>query len=627
MRPPRGDRRARAVAVLAAALLLVSGPGLARKPVGPKVLDPHYGEVLFHFYQKDDFTALTRLMAAQALYRVPNHEMESQLLLGGLYLAYGQHRDAGRIFDLLLQKVDDKSVRDRAWFYLGKVRFQRAHFAAAEQALNQVGGKLPRNLEAEYPLLLAQSLMGQGRFDEAATVLDGWKGPADWTAYARYNLGVAQVRAEDLVAGAVELNRVGTIAAPTPELKSLRDKANLALGYAWLQSGDSAAARQALERVRVLGPFSNKALLGVGWADALQENYRQALVPWLELRDRDLLDSAVQESLLAVPFAYGSLNAHGSAVDAYLAALGAFDAEIFRLEIAINRARSGELIPALLDSDDPEIARWYWQLDAVPSSEDARYLYHLVANHHFQDGLRNYRDLLALHNHLDEWRDKLDALQDMVDTRAQAYDRRMPPVEAHLADLNLENMHAKRDAMVARLDEIAATRDIVGLANATEREQWQLLAGLERSPAWPDPNAGEARDKQRVLKGLLQWKLDAEYRRRHWQQRREIAALDEALIEADRRAAGVYAARDGVPDQLSTYRARIAALRPRLESTQEQVMAALGGQEAALQLYAVRELEDQKERLATYRIQARFALATIYDRASGTLADRGRSAQ
>jgi hypothetical protein len=314
-------------------------------------------------------------------------------------------------------------------------------------------------------------------------------------------------------------------------------------------------------------------------------------------------------------------------VDAYLAALGAFDAEIFRLDIAIDRARSGELVPALLDADDPEIARWYWQLQAVPSSEDARYLYHLVANHGFQDGLRNYRDLLALHNHLDDWKEKLGAFQDMVDTRAEAYAERMPPVEAHLADVDLDAMHAQRDEMAARLDAIAATRDIAGLADATERQQWELLTELEQSPAWSHSGAAEARDKQRVLKGLLQWKLDREFRLRLWQQRREIKALDDALAEANRRATDVYAARAEIPDELDVYGERIAALRPRLESVQGSVMAALGGQEAALQLYAMRELEAQKERLAIYRIQARFALATIYDRASGTVADRGSPAQ
>ena len=52
--------------------------------------------------------------------------------------------------------------------------------------------------------------------------------------------------------------------APTEELAALRDKANLALGYAWLKADRPADAKRVLQRVRLEGPQSNKALLGVG---------------------------------------------------------------------------------------------------------------------------------------------------------------------------------------------------------------------------------------------------------------------------------------------------------------------------------------------------------------------------
>jgi hypothetical protein len=41
---------------------------------------------------------------------------------------------------------------------------------------------------------------------------------------------------------------------------------------------------------------------------------------------------------------------------------------------------------------------------------------------------------------------------------------------------------------------------------------------------------------------------------------------------------------------------------------------------------AVRELDAQRERLASYRVQARFALATIYDRAGATQAAAAQGA-
>jgi len=137
------------------------------------------------------------------------------------------------------------------------------------------------------------------------------------------------------------LEDLGNLDPFNSELMSLRDKANLALGYALLQDGQPLAAKPPLQRVRLEGPFSNKALLGVGWADAEMNNYQRALVPWMELRSRDLLDSAVQESMLAIPFAMAQLDSISQAADHYLNAIEAFYEETNRLDRTIGHIESG----------------------------------------------------------------------------------------------------------------------------------------------------------------------------------------------------------------------------------------------------------------------------------------------
>ena len=72
-------------------------------------------------------------------------------------------------------------------------------------------------------------------------------------------------------------------------------------------------------------------------------------------------------------------------------------------------------------------------------------------------------------------------------------------------------------------------------------------------------------------------------------------------------------ARINMPLSLEDYRLQIIALQPRIEAMQAQIDAVLIRQERQLQTVIVRELEAQKRRLASYRMQARFALATIYD--------------
>ncbi len=614
------------VALAASAAGSIAIAGTKTKP-GVEINDLHYGEVLFHFYQDDEFTALTHLLAAREAGRVQHHSAEAELLLGGLYLSYGQHTKAGEIFDRLLTDNVNSTVRDRAWFYLGKVRYQRGWYSEAIDAFANVGGELPRILNAEWQMLLAQSYMGQDRFADAAKVLQSGDGPEDWLAYVRYNLGVALVRLGRLEDGAMLLDRVGRLYSGDEELRALSDKANLAMGYAYLQNDNAEQAKMVLERVRLHGPFSSKALLGVGWANVMREDYRGALDPWLELQDRDLLDSAVQESLLAVPYAFSRLGADGSAADFYMTAMQQFDAEMASLDAAIQRTRSGELIPALLQQDASELGRWHWQLEELPVTDDSRYLYHLIANHEFQDGLRTYRDLVALDEHLAQWQEKLGAYNDMIDTRALAYDQRLPAVENRLAEIELTELQSQRDKLVAKFTDISQSRNIVGLANEREARLWSQLEVAAQNPAWSLEQSRTAREKHRILKGALLWDLDREYKYRLWQQQRSIAELDEALSVAHDFRERTNAARKTVPQWLDEYAGRVDTLAPRIDAMQAKIGTLLGRQQQQLQVLVTREFSAQKERLATYRVQARFALATIYDRATVAASDASGATQ
>ncbi|HKQ14049.1 MAG TPA: tetratricopeptide repeat protein, partial [Steroidobacteraceae bacterium] len=332
------------LAAVAGALTLAAGPVAARKPKEEKPLigtpqvvqDLHWGDVLFYFYQGDYMQALTRLGAAQDFNRVTHHTVEAELLKGGLYLSLGEHEEAGRIFRSLLNDNVPLDVRNRAWFYLAKVWYQREYLQQSADALASIRGALPGDLEPERHLLEAQVMMYLDHYDEAIRALERWQPVGDgsdaWSAYARFNIGVALVRKDRLDDAAKLLDAVGQIPAPSEELAALRDKANLALGYAWLKAGKANEAKAVLQRVRLEGPQSNKALLGAGWADSAEKRYTKALAPWLELRGRNMLDAAVQESYLAVPYAYAQLDATKQAADQYMFAVTSFDQESQRID-------------------------------------------------------------------------------------------------------------------------------------------------------------------------------------------------------------------------------------------------------------------------------------------------------
>ena len=142
---------------------------------------------------------------------MPHHEDEARLLAGGMYLDLGMHNEAGAIFESVLTMDVPTGVRNRAWFYLANVWYARGYLDKAEEALRKINGRMSPDLEAQKELLFANVLMHQGRFDEAIQLLSGWRGAQPWSAYARFNLGVALVRAKRLGDADPFLSGVGTM--------------------------------------------------------------------------------------------------------------------------------------------------------------------------------------------------------------------------------------------------------------------------------------------------------------------------------------------------------------------------------------------------------------------------------
>jgi len=624
----------RALLTLGLLALLAGGAADARRHDPEKlplthVRDLHYGDVLFYFFQnteETDLTALTRLLAYDHWGRLSHSEDDALLLEGGLYLELGMHNRAGEIFQSVLTNDVPTGVRNKAWFYLAQVWYARGYMDRAEGALRKINGRMSPDLEAQRELLLANALMRQNRFDEAITVLSNWRGPDLWSAYARFNLGVALVRNKRLGDADPFLSAVGTMMAPTAETAALRDRANLALGFAYLQAGEPGRARAPLERVRLNGPYSSKALLGMGWADAALGDYQGALTPWMALRERNLLDSAVQESYLAVPYAFGKMNANAQAASYYESAVNSFDAENTRLDGAIAAIERGDMLEHVLSQERNAEDRfgWAWQLKTLPDAPESRYLYTLLAGNDFQEGLKNFRTLVAMGGTLERHADDMGAFEDMIETRERAYAERLPRADALLNSGAVQQLQQRKVALDNRLRAIEAQHEVAALGTAEEREQWGRIQRIETAlAAAPDsPDNAELRTRLALVKGVLFFRLNDAYGARLWQEQRELKDLNLALQETQSRWIRVERARKNVPANNGEFAHRVVALQQRIDTLEGRLVAAEQKQRTYLAHVAVEELERQKERLATYQIQARFELGTMYDRAAREQAAR-----
>lgn len=631
--------------VLAAVTLLAAAAPAAARLHDPEALpevqiqDLPYGDVLFYYYQGKDFEAATRLLAYEHWQGLPHQQTDTHLLLAGLYLSLGMYDRANRSFEELLTSNVPTGVRNRAWFYLGQALYARGQYAEAERDLTRISTRMSPDLEAQKELLLANVWMREGRFDQAAQLLERWRGAQQgWTAYARLNLGIALVRQGRLAEAAPILDSVGTMYALAPEMLALKDRANLALGLAYLQAKQPARAREAIDRVRLEGPFSGEALLAAGWAQAADGNYRAALTPWLALHGRSALDPSVQEAYLTVPYAFVELKAAGQAAQYYRTALNSYDEESAQIDGAIARIRGGGLIATLLaregdaassgdvgndpldDDSLPDRLNygWFWQLGSVPNDPESHYLYGVFAGSDFQEGLRNYRDLKLMGRMLGQWSTTMDAFQEMIAVRHRAYSQRLPKVDALLTSGTLSRLKQRRAVLGDRLAQVERTRDVAALATPEQAAQWARVVRAQATLAHdPDtPTYARLRERLALVRGVLLYQMDRQFAARLWHERVRLQRLDVALAKAQRRWTRLESGRQALPVETGDFAARVSMLQQRIGALRVRLAAAETAQGRSLAELAVHDLEQQKQRLQGYRVQAQFALATIYDQAA-----------
>ena len=585
-----------------------------------EVQDLAYGEVLFDFYQENYFDAISRLQQAQAGHELNYHAKESELLLGGMSLAYGLDREATQRFNTLLNETVPPEVRDRAWYYLGRMAFQKGRLADAAAALAHIDlqdtSRALRAQRAEQRMLFGHVELAQGDAAAAVKAFSDWKGPEDERNYADYNLGIALLEDGQIDAGLKQLDKLGDRSADNDELYALRDKTNLALGYRLLQAGKAAQARAYFDRVRLQGPLSSRALLGAGWADAEQEQFKQALVPWLELHGRDSRDMATQESWLAVPYAFAQLGAEARAVELYQEAITAFTDEGRALDQAIAALDEGRLIETLLVAEGTGRS-WFWQLSQLPAAPETRYLINMLAGHRFQEAVRNLRDLKDLSNRLQVWADKVETFEHMVETRRLRYATAAPRLQVDMQRLDVEALTSRHDVLGKELQQITASNDASGLMTSQEQLIWAQLESIAaRLTALPDSEQlRELRDKQARLRGLILWEVDANYKARLRSAQKNLLEIEAPLLEARSLAARAQSAFASAPAAFEGFDGRIVTMRERVHDSQAKVDSTLAAQGAWITRLAQADLTLRKQRVDAYLVQARFALAQTYDKA------------
>ncbi len=609
-------------------ILIFSASSAPAAPSAQKELkDLYFGEALYHAFQGDWFDAIVRL-DTELLQHYGVDEPERDTLhyhinlaefdVGDFEFAYRMHQRAGRAIKAVIEGNVEETVRNEAIFRLARMYFQKNQLQDALQAVDLIKGGVPAKIRDDLAFLRAQILLANGSSEEAARILKELQGAKSLEGFTSYNLGIALLRSGKAEEGREYLNSAGRIESDNPATLAIKDKANLVLGEELLSENNFEAAKDMLDRVCLTGPFSNRALLSSGWADASRERFVNALMPWSILAEREVTNSAVQEAMLAVPYAYSKLGVWSTAALKYGRALEAFGKEIDKLGASITSIREGKFLKALVREELKQDANWVVKLRELPETPETFYLLDLMASHDFQESLKNYLDLEQLRKKLEVWSGDLVAFEDIIEQRRAYYQPLLPAIDREFRQLDSQMRLRldQRDRIEHRLQGMLIAPRPDYLATSDERIISERLAHLEKLATLHDggvePGFGE---RIRRLRGVLSWNIQTEYDQRFTDAHKNLRELNQVIDRLNRQYTAFVRTRQAATQSYEGYDEVIRRQRPRIQAAQEKVKVLIARQGQVLEIMAVNELTKRRDRLEEFQVKARFALADSYDRA------------
>lgn len=612
--------------LLGMALLLAATRSVVAAEDGLK--DLYFGEALFYAKQGEYFDAISRLDTELTQYygvdepqldSLNFHINEAEFSVGDIELSYRMHRRAGRAIKAVIEGNVPPAVRNEAIYRLARIYFQKEQNINAQQTIERIEGELPPRIVNDVTFLKGQIYMTVGRFAEAEELFASLEGEQSHTGFASYNLGIAQFAQGKEEEGIASLARAGQIDSSERAVQAIKDKANLVLASHLLENGRLELAQQYFSRVRLDGPFSNRALLGYGWTHVKRDNYERALVPWSMLFKRNVTDPSVQDAILGVPYSYGKLGLYGKAATLYNSALGSIGGELDKLDASIKSIKQGKFLEALVREEIKQDPGWMVKLRELGNTPETYYLMELMASHDFQSSLQNYLDLEALRKRLDSWEEYYASYEEMITIRRGYYEPLLPTIDEQFRQLDsrIRLRLEQRDRINTRLRTMLISPRPEYLTTAGERILKEQIAGLEkRLGAGAQDLENPLAHRINRLKGYLLWNITNEYDERLTEAFKHLADLDQDIGRLKKIYGSFVRTRQAATQSYEGYDEQIRRLRIKTGKAMEKVKQLMARQGHMLEVMAVNTLEKRREKLEQAQVKARFAMAESYDRAT-----------
>ena len=589
--------------------------------------DLFFNEGLYYAYQEQYFDAISKIDAELGqYYGLDEPELNSlhfylnhaEFSIGDFELYYRMHNRAGRAIKAVLEGNVADEIKNDAAFRLAKIYHQKQQPLNALHTIERIKGKIPEKIKYDLALLKSQIFISNGRFKDAIDLLSGIENLSEVDGYASYNLAIAYVGNNEINKGISQLQKTGQISSNDKYVLGIRDKANLVLGYKLMENKQPYRAKKYFDRIRLNGPFSNKALLGSGWASLADVNPKQAIAPWTLLSKRNVTDQSVQEVLLGLPFAYGKLEAHGRAAILYGRALEVYSKELDTLDSSIKSIREGKFLEAVVREESRKDKNWLINLRNLSDAPETHYLMQLLASNDFQESLKNYFDLDDLSKKIASWDGYLDSYIEIIAKRKNYYTPVFPPMQEKFRQLDsrLKIRIAQRKKIEERLNKMLIAPRPDYLAKVNERVILNNIYAIEKKQKKNNvmlPASVKARIDR--LKGVILWNIETEYQERFTKADKNLRLLNKHVDETNENYRSFVRTRQAASQSFIGYDDQIRQLKNKIRFADEKIKLLLARQGHMLELMSINELANRRKRIEELQIKARFSIAESYDRA------------
>jgi len=603
---------------------VLSGSVYAGDKTSHKVKDLAYGVSLYNFFQQKYFSAITELLVAEHYERITSDDNNPPLLLGGLYLSYDLHKQSSAVFKQLLNDKELEipiAIVDQAYFLLGKNYYEDSLYPQAEEQFISIKDGLALESDEEKLFLMNAIFLRNEDYKQALKTLEYFSSDSVWKDYAQFNTAsrLIQHSGESSVEEGFDLlAELADADTGHPEKLILKDKANLAIAYVSLRDGDSEQSIEYFNKIRLKGIETNKALLGVGWANYREDKFQEAVIPWMHLASSQTeSDLAVQEAFISIPYAFEKMGLRDQALHHYGLAIDSYKFQLNETQQLVGFIKSPKFIqqlnPGSLGKEITSAVSVIKSLDPLLT----QYLLPFLSSNEFQYEAKSYLEILHLKYMLNHWKNNIPALQMILKEKRKIYKDKLSKTMDDESLNKVKALTKQRNELVERIKQIEVTEDATKLATPKDLEKIKLLENSKKRFEFlknsNEEGIDESKRKYRLLKGRLQWEIDVDYPVRIWSVKRDLQQLNKAVVDMNNAIESLESAWKSAPFEFASFDKRIANKEMQINNLKAKVNLAIAQQEDKLRVMALEKLRLHRNQIKLYHDRALFAKARLYD--------------